>query len=343
MKIIVDAFGGDNAPLEILKGCAQAHAEYGAELILTGDETIIARVAKENDISLEGCEIVHAPDVISMEDDPSDIRKSKSESSMAVGLKLLAQGRGDAFVSAGSTGALVVGATMFVKRIKGIKRAALAPVMPSNSGCYMLIDSGANVECRPEMLQQFGVMGSTYMNRVIGVKNPRVGLINVGMEDSKGGPLQHEAFALLKKSPVNFIGNVEARDVPDNACDVAVCDGFTGNVVLKLTEGVSSVLMGNIKAIFKKNFMTKIAAMMLMGGIKELKKKMDYNEYGGAPLLGIAKPVFKAHGSSKATALKNAIRMSMDFAKNNVIGEIESRLEDIKTEEEVETRVEGQE
>lgn len=343
MKIIVDAFGGDNAPLEILKGCAQAHAEYGVELIVTGDEEIIKKVAKDNGISLDGCEIVHAPDVISMEDDPTDMRKSKSGCSMAVGLKLLAEGRGDAFVSAGSTGALVVGATMFVKRIKGIKRAALAPVMPNNSGFYMLIDSGANVECRPEMLQQFGVMGSTYMNRVMNVKNPRVGLVNVGTEDSKGGELQHEAFALLKKSPVNFIGNVEARDIPDNACDVAVCDGFTGNVVLKLTEGVASMLMGNLKAIFKKNMVSKIAAMMIMKGFRELKHKMDYNEYGGAPLLGIAKPVFKAHGSSKATALKNAIRLSMDFAANNVISEIESRLEDIKTEEEVEIRKEGQE
>ena len=247
MKIIVDAFGGDNAPLEILKGCQMAVEELDIDILLTGSEKIIRQVAAENNISLNRMEIAEAPDVMTMDDSPKSIMKEKSGCSLAEGLRRLAAGDGDAFVSSGNSGALVFGANMIVKRIKGVKRVAFAPVMPKDDGFFMLIDGGANVECRPEMLQQFGMMGAAYMEHVMGVKNPRVALANVGTEDHKGGELQLEAFQLLKNTPVNFIGNIEARDIPIDAGDVIVCDGFTGNVILKLYEGVALTLMKKIK------------------------------------------------------------------------------------------------
>ena len=334
MKIIVDAFGGDNAPLEIIKGCAEATKELDIDILLTGDEQEIRRVAKENEISLDRITIADAPDVITMEDSAGDIMKSKSNSSMAVGLKKLAAGEGDAFLSAGNSGALVVGATMIVKRIKGVKRVAFAPVMPKDKGFFMLIDSGANVDCKPEMLRQFGVMASIYVEKVMGVKNPRVGLANVGVEDHKGGELQHAAFALLKDSPINFIGNIEARDIPFDAADVVVADGFTGNCILKLYEGVAMVMMGKIKKIFKKSVKNTIAASLIMKDLKGLKKEMDYNEYGGAPIMGAAKPVFKAHGSSKAKTIKSALRLTKAYVEGNVVKEIADSIQALKGDSE---------
>lgn len=332
MKIIVDAFGGDNAPLEIIKGCAEATKELDIDIMLTGSEAEIRRVAQENQISLDRIEIADAPDVITMEDAAGDIMKAKSNSSMAVGLKKLAAGEGDAFLSAGNSGALVVGATMIVKRIKGVKRVAFAPVMPKDKGFFMLIDSGANVDCKPEMLRQFGVMASIYVEKVMGVKNPRVGLANVGVEDHKGGELQHAAFALLKDSPVNFIGNIEARDIPYDAADVIVADGFTGNCILKLYEGVAMLMMGKIKEIFKKSAKNMIAASLIMKDLKGLKKEMDYNEYGGAPIMGAAKPVFKAHGSSKAKTIKSALRLTKAYVEGNVVQEIADSIQALKGE-----------
>lgn len=323
MRVIVDAFGGDNAPLEIIKGAALAVAEYGYTVVLTGSEAEIRRVAAENAISLDGMEIVDAPDVISMEDEPRSILKDHKNCSMAEGLRLLASGGGDAFVTAGSTGALIMGATFFVKRIKGVSRAALAPLMPSDRGAFMLVDSGANVECRPEMLLQFAQMGSIYMTNVLGGGKPAtVGLVNVGTEDCKGGDLQHEAFKLLKDSGLNFVGNIEARQIPFGAADVVVADGFTGNVILKLMEGVADVFMGNIKQVFLANLKTKLAALAVKPQLRAFKKKMDTSEYGGAPLLGVAKPVIKTHGNSKAAAVKNAIRVAADFSKAGVIEQI---------------------
>lgn len=322
MKIIVDAMGGDNAPLEIIKGVSIAVQEYNAEAVLVGKEDIIKKLANENNISLDKINIVNADNVITMEDNPRDVVKEKSDSSMAIGLKMLADGEGDAFMSAGNSGALVVGATLIVKRLKSIKRPAFAPVMPKETGMFMLIDSGANIECRPEMLEQFAVMGSIYMSEVMGVKNPRVGLANVGTEDHKGGDLQHDTFALLKESNLNFIGNIEARDIPFDACEVVVCDGFTGNIILKTYEGVAMALMNKIKGVFKKNLKTKIAASMVLSDMKELKKSIDYNEYGGAPVLGCAKPVFKVHGSAKANTVKNAFRLTMQYVEGDVIGKI---------------------
>ncbi len=330
MKIIVDAFGGDNAPLEIIRGAVDAYHEYGVEIILTGREDVIRSVSAENGISLDNITIVHADSVISNDEAGSDIIKKKSDSSMAVGLKLLSDGGGDAFVSAGNSGALCVGATLIVKRIKGIKRPGFAPVMPNINGYFMLLDSGANVECKPQMLQQFGIMGSVYMNKVMGVSNPRVGLANVGTEEHKGDELRHEAYALLKDSPVNFIGNVEGRDIPLDGCDVVVCDGFTGNMILKTYEGTAMALMKRIKGVFTKSLKTKLAAAIVMPEMKELKKSVDYNEVGGAPILGCAKPVFKAHGSANAKTIKNAIRVTKEYVENDVIASISAALSELK-------------
>ena len=323
MKIIVDAFGGDNAPLEILKGCELAVAEYDVDILLSGKSDIIKKCAADNGISLNRMEFVEADEVISMDDSPESVIKTKKNSSMAVGMKCLAEGKGDAFISAGSTGAVLMGGTFIVKRIKGIKRAALAPILPSepSRAGVMLIDSGANVECRPEMLLQFGIMGYYYM-KSCGIDNPRVGLLNVGTEDEKGGELQNQAFELLKNSQINFIGNVEARDVLRGACDVLVCDGFSGNVLLKSCEGTVVVVMDNLKEIFSKNIFTKMCYLILKPGLRKFKKKLDYTERGGAPLMGVTKPVIKAHGNSKAKAFKNAIGQAVKFVDGGSIDNI---------------------
>ena len=331
MKIIIDAFGGDNAPLEILKGCALCADKYdGVKLVLVGNKEIMEKVAAENDISLEPFEIYDAPDVIGMEEESGEIMKSKKNSSMAVGLQLLADGKGDAFLSAGNSGALVMGATFTVKRIKGIKRAAFAPVMPTSKGPVLLIDSGANIEVRPEMLHQFGIMGSIYMENVLGVRSPRVALANVGTEDHKGGELQHEAFRLLKSSDINFIGNMEARDIPAGATDVIVADGFTGNVIIKMYEGVAKELFGKIKGVFLKNFKTKLAALLLKKELYELKQYFDYNQYGAAPVMGVSKPVLKTHGSAKSDAIVTAVKSVIDCVENDVTGKITEKIAQMK-------------
>ncbi|MFA9381054.1 MAG: phosphate acyltransferase PlsX [Acetanaerobacterium sp.] len=330
MKVIVDGFGGDNAPAEVLRGSALAVKEYGVSVIITGDAEKLKVSAQENGISLDGIEFAQAAQVITMEDEPTDVLKAKSDCSMAVGLKLLKTGEGDAFVSAGNTGALVVGSSTLAGRIKGIKRAALAPMLPTTKNPYMLMDSGANLDCRPEMLVQFGIMGSVYMNRIMGIPSPRVGVVNVGTEPTKGTELEIEANRLFSHAPVNCIGNVEARELPLGGCDVAVTDGFTGNVILKLTEGLAKGFSGSLKDMLLKNIGTKLAALALKGGIAEFRKSMDYTEYGGAPLMGIARPVIKAHGSSDAKAFKNAIRQAKLFCEQDVIGEIEAALLELK-------------
>ncbi len=338
MKIIVDAFGGDNAPLEVIKGSAMAVEQLGVEIILTGDENKIKAAAAENNISLDGISIMHTESVIDIHEEPTSIIKERSDCSMAIGLKALADGEGDAFVSAGSTGALVVGATFIAKRIKGIKRAALAPVMPTDKGYMMLVDAGANVDCRPEMLVQFGIMGSCYMQRVLGVKSPKVGLINVGAEDTKGREMDIEAYKMLKEAPVNFYGNLEARDIPLGECEVVVSDGFTGNVALKLYEGMGSYFSHTLKDMLMGSFGGKLAALLIMKKIKAFKKKMDYSETGGAVLMGISKPVIKAHGSSNAKAFYNAIRQAKNCVDGDIIGEITKSLELLKKQETVETK-----
>lgn len=326
MKIIVDAFGGDNAPLEIIKGAMDAKSEYNIDIVLVGSAEIIKKVAKDNAIDLGDTQIVDAPDVISMEEKPGEIIKSKSESSMAVGMKLLANGHGDAFVSAGNSGAICVGATLIVKRIKGIKRAGFAPIIPKSQGCFMLIDCGANLDARPEMLLQYGLMGSIYMEKVMGISNPRVGLANVGTEEHKGGELQQQAYHLLQNSNLNFVGNVEGRDIPLDGCDVLVCDGFTGNLILKTYEGVAIALMKKVKGVLTKNLKNKLAASMIYSDLKSMQKEFDYNEYGGAPIMGCSKPVFKAHGSSNAVTFKSALRLTIQYVEANVVETISSSL-----------------
>ena len=324
MKVIIDMYGGDNAPKAPILGAAMAAKELGVDIVAVGNEAEMRKICEENDIS--GFEFIDAPMVMPVCAEPTEVMKSYKESSLAVGLRALADGRGDAFVSAGSTGAIVVGATLIVKRIKGIKRAALASVIPGLDRSYMLLDLGANVECRPEMLCQFASMGSIYMNKVEGVPNPEVGLINIGAEESKGGELQKEAYQLMKSASFNFIGNIEPRDLPKGVCDVAVADGWTGNVVLKLTEGLSSAFGKKLKGIMLRNFFTKLGALTMKKGVAEFKKSMDYTERGGAPLLGIAKPVIKAHGSSDPKAFMNAIRQAKTFYEQDVIGTISAAV-----------------
>jgi glycerol-3-phosphate acyltransferase PlsX len=332
MKIIMDAFGGDHAPLAVLRGAAQAVARFGKNILLVGDEARLRELAAAHQIPLNGLDFCNTPLAMPVEADAARILRDYRESSMAVGLKMLADGEGDAFISAGSTAALVMGGTMIVKRIKGIKRPAIATAIPNGAGHYLLIDSGANSECRPEMLLQFGLMGSVYMSRLMSVDSPRVAVINIGTEENKGNELQVEANRLLRAAPVNFVGNIEARDIPLGGCDVAVCDGFTGNVILKLSEGLAKMFTNELKSMFKRNALTKAAALAMSGGFREFKNKLDYSEHGGAMLLGLARPVIKAHGSSDARAFENAVRQAIGCCQARVIPEIEAGVAALRAE-----------
>lgn len=327
MRVILDAMGGDNAPAEILKGAAQAVAELKVQVAAVGRLDAMQAAAKENGIDLTGIDLVAAGDTIEMCDDPTKAIRNKKDSSMVVGLRALAHGEGDAFVSAGSTGALLVGATLIAKRMHGVKRAALATVIPGRDNAYLLLDSGANVECPPEMLDCFATMGSVYAEKVLSRPTPTVALVNNGAEESKGTPIYVEAHRMMKNNPaIHFVGNIEPRDVPNGAVDVVVCDGFTGNVILKLTEGLAKFFNGELKKIFLKNTGTKLAALTLKSGVSEFKKKLDADEYGGAPLLGISKIVIKAHGSSNAKAIKNAIRQAKVCYDNGMIETIAANM-----------------
>lgn len=332
MNIIIDAMGGDLAPLAPLQGAARAVQELGVTVTAVGHKEKMAVAIREGSISMEGITLVHAADVIEMDEDATDIMKKKPDSSMAVACRLLAEGQGDALVSAGATGALLVGATLIVKRIKGIKRAAIGTVLPGSEKPWLLIDCGANVECRPEMLVQFAAMGTAYQEKVMGVHSPTVGLANNGTEETKGTDLQIAAYGLLQKSGLNFMGNIEARDIPSGQADVVVCDGFTGNIILKLVEGVAKMFSGMIKDMFYANLKTKLAGAAMKGDLAIFKKKFDYKEYGGAPLLGIKSPVIKAHGSSDATAIMNAVRQAKTCAENDVSGSIEAWIAGQKEE-----------
>ena len=319
MRIILDAMGGDNAPQAPVIGALQAAKDFGTQIILVGKGEEILSVMRSqgyNDLP-EGIEIAHADEVVDMHDDPANVIRKKKNSSMVIGLKMLSDGLGDAFVSAGSTGALLTGATLLVKRVKGIRRAAMGPTMPNKAGGKtVILDCGANAECTPEFLLQFGLVGSIYAQKCLGVENPRIGLLNIGTEDTKGTPLQKEAYALLKaagdKGIINFVGNTEARDVPLGAVDVIVCDGFAGNVLLKSIEGTAMFMGSLISKMFKKSILSKLAAALVMKDIKAFKKMLDYREIGGTPFLGIRKPVIKAHGSSDALAFRNAVRQAME-------------------------------
>ena len=328
MRIIVDAMGGDNAPQATVRGALQAIKELGAEVILVGrGEEILETLHADGIAELPaGLEITHADQVVEMCDNPATAFKEKKDSSLTVGLNLLKEGVGDAFVSAGSPGALLSAATLLVKRVKGIRRAALAPVVPTGKGGAVLIDCGATAECTPEFLLQFAFMGSYYAERVLGRPEPKVGLLNIGAEPSKGTELQQEAYQLLKKAGeegrINFTGNVEAREAVEGAVDVIVSDGYSGNIFLKTMEGAGLFLGREIKKMFLKSLKTKIAAVLVKDELKEFKKLMSADEVGGTALIGISKPVVKAHGSSDAYAIRNAIRQAMDFSKSGIIEDI---------------------
>ena len=340
MKIIIDAMGGDLAPEAPVLGALQGAKDFGVQITLVGRGEEILQVMKKNGISdlPEVVEIANADDVVDMHDDPATVLHKRKNSSMVVGLRMLAEGQGDAFISAGSTGALLTGATLLVKRVKGIRRAAMGPAMPNKAGGKtVILDCGANAECTPEFLLQFGLVGSLYAKKCLGIENPRVGLLNIGTEDSKGTPLQKEAYALLQEAGsrgvLNFTGNVEARDVPMGAVDVVVCDGFSGNVLLKAIEGTAAFMGSLVSRMFKKNAMTKVAALLCSSGIKHLKKLLDYREIGGTQFLGIRKPVIKAHGSSDAKAFRNAVGQAMDAARQDFSQELEAGLRILQAKE----------
>ncbi|WP_367926163.1 phosphate acyltransferase PlsX [uncultured Ruthenibacterium sp.] len=327
MTIIIDAMGGDNAPVEILKGAAQAVREYGVSIIAVGNAQKIEKAVRDNNLDLSDITVVNATEEISMCDEPTAAIRHKKDSSMVVGLRMLAEGKGDAFVSAGSTGALLAGATLIVKRLKGVKRPAIGTVIPGANHPFLLLDSGANVECRPEMLDAFATMGSVYMEKVLGVRDPKVALVNNGAEETKGTPNYVAAHALLKENKnIHFAGNVEPKDIPQGDVDVVVCDGFTGNVILKLTEGLAKMLVGQIKGVFLKNIWTKLAFLAVKSGMKDFKKKLDADEYGGALMMGVQHPVIKAHGSSNAKAFKNAIRQAKACVEGNVVRTMADKL-----------------
>ena len=340
MKIIIDAMGGDNAPLEIVKGALQGHKRFGADIVLTGDtETILRAVEACGEKTLpQGVEIAHADEVVEMCDDPATVFRKKKNSSMALGLNMVREGKGDAFVSAGSTGALLTGATLLVKRVRGIRRAAMAPTIPTTTGKAVLIDCGANAECTPEYLVQFAYLGSFYASRVLGIEQPRVGLLNIGTEDSKGTELQRETLRWLREAGeaghLNFIGNIEAKEAIKGGCDVIVTDGFSGNVMLKTMEGVGSMAGSAIKGIFKKNLLTKLAALVVMPGLNDFKAMMDPNKVGGTAFVGISRPVIKAHGSSNAEAIENAIGQAIHFAESGIIADIEENIDLMKIDRE---------
>lgn len=341
MKIILDAMGGDNAPKAPVLGAFAAAKAMGVEITLVGRGEEILEVMRNAgmDNLPNGVDIANAEDVVDMHDDPATVIRKRKNSSMVVGLKMLADGQGDAFVSAGSTGALLTGATLLVRRVKGIRRAAMAPAIPNKKGGKTIIcDCGANAECTAEFLLQFGLMGSALAKSELGIANPKVGLLNIGTEDSKGTPLQKEAYALLteanNKGLLQFVGNVEARDVPLGAVDVVVCDGFAGNVLLKSIEGTAMFMGSLLKKMFKKNVCSKMGYLLCKPGLQEMLKLLDYHEIGGTQFLGIKKPVIKAHGNSDVLAFQNAIAQAVKASGNDINAQLEAALAQLSEGEE---------
>lgn len=341
MKIILDAMGGDNAPQAPVLGAIAAAKEFGSQITLVGRGAELLDVLRQAGIENlpEGVEIANAEDVVDMHDDPAAAVRKRKDSSMMVGLRMLAEGQGDAFVSAGSTGALLSGATLIVKRVKGVRRAAMGPAMPNKAGGHtVILDCGANAECTPEFLLQFGLIGSLHAKKTFGIENPRVGLLNIGTEDTKGTSLQKEAYALLKsaseKGLINFVGNVEARDVPLGAVDVVVCDGFSGNVLLKSIEGTAMFMGSLMKKMFLRNLATRLGYLLCRPGVKNISKLLDYREIGGTEFLGIRKPVIKAHGASDALAFRNAIRQAEQAASSSIAEELARTLANLSQEAE---------
>lgn len=334
MNIIIDAMGGDLAPMEPVKGALRAHKELGCNVTLVGSEEEIRKVLAAEKVRKlpDGVSIVNTTQVVNICDDPARVCLRKKASSMSVGLRMLREGKGDAFISAGSTGALLSGATLLVKRIPGIKRAAVAPVVPTGAGSAVLIDAGANAECTPEYMLQFAFMGSFYAKNVLGRPNPRVGLVNIGAEPSKGSELYKEVYALLKEAGdagrLNFVGNVEPTSLAsEDAVDVIVADGFTGNIVLKTMEGTANFIVHGLKSLFTTNTKTKMAYLMIKSNMGAFKKLLDSRETGGTAFLGVQSPVIKAHGNSDAFAFFNAFRQAIKFVEADVEQEIKDNMD----------------
>ncbi len=326
MKIIIDCMSGDRAPLEMLKGVCDARRELGGNYMLAGNRPVLEGLATEHGLDLSGMEFLHTEGIITMDDDAMAAVKEKKDSSMGLGLRALTAGEGDAFVSCGNTGALFAGATLTVRRIKGVHRAAIAALLPFNPP-VLLLDAGANVTVQPDFLPQFATMGAAYMRSVMGIEAPRVGLLNNGAEEHKGTPLQQEAYKLLTETPtIHFVGNVEGSTVMCDTCDVLVTDGFTGNIMLKSMEGIGKLIMKRMKDVFYASTMTKLAALTVKKPLGAMKKDFDVSEHGGSPILGLRKPVIKAHGSSDAKAVKNAIRQAIRFAESTAIADMEAQL-----------------
>ena len=328
MILAIDGMGGDHAPQSTVQGAVEAAKEYGVTVLITGDQEILSKELSQYEYDKDKIEIIHCSEKIENEDPPVKAIRRKKDSSMVVALNLVKEGRAEAVISAGNTGALLAGGLFILGRIKGIDRPALAPVFPHENGASVLIDGCANTECKGKNLLQFGVMGSLYSEHILGVTNPKVSLVNVGAEKGKGNELTKEAYDLLEESALNFTGNMEARDLPRGKTDVIVCDGFTGNIILKLTEGVFMTVFDLLKEKFTKSFMTKIAAGILRPGLRQIKKDYDYTEHGGAPFLGVQGVLIKAHGSSNGKAVKNALRQGKRFAENNIVEKISDEIQE---------------
>lgn len=331
MKMILDGMGGDNAPAAVVEGAVLAAKEMDHEIHIIGQEELIREELKKYDYNEEQIFVIDAREVISNEEAPVRAVRSKKDSSIVRGLNMVKNGEGDIFISAGSTGALLAGGLFILGRIQGIDRPALASIYPIVGGIpSLLVDAGANSECKPNNLLEFGIMGNIYMEKVLGRENPRVGLVNIGAEAAKGSTLTKASYDLLEHSDMNFIGNVEAREVPKGVCDVIVADGFTGNVILKLTEGLAWNILQNIKKKFTDGVKAKLGAALLLDKMGELKKEFDYSEYGGAPILGVKGPIVKMHGSSNANAVKNTILKGIPYVTENVVGIIQNSVLEIE-------------
>ena len=332
MNILVDAMGSDHGPSAIVEGCVRAIKEaQGFDIKLIGDSVEIKKIMKETGFSSDRLSVVHADEVITMEDSFKAVR-TKKNSSMSIGLNMLKEKQGDVFLSAGNTGALLTGATVILHRIKGVDRPALAAVMPSQKGCVCLIDCGANTVCKPINLLQFGIMGSIYMQEVFDVVNPKVGIINNGTEEHKGTDLVKESRKLLEQASINFMGNIEGRDIAGGEIDVAVCDGFVGNILLKFYEGAGSFIKDSLKGIFTSNIVAKVSTVFLYNNLKKFTKQLDYTEHGGAPLLGVNGKVMKTHGSANAKAVKNAVLKAAKFGESTVLEQISNEFYNMEVE-----------
>lgn len=324
--IAIDAMGGDYAPAEIVKGVASAVNKHDITILLVGDSDKINNEISQYNYKKENIQIIHADEVITGSDTPTEAIRNKKNSSMVVGLNLLKKGDAQGFISAGNTGALLIGATIIVGRIKGIERPAIGTVLPNKKNFTFLLDSGANADVKPSYLAQFAIMGSLYSENILNVKNPKVGLVNIGSEKGKGSELYKQSYKLFEEADINFIGNIEGNSIPLGAIDVAVCDGFVGNIILKNSEGLASALLSIIKTELTTGLKNKIAAALLKKAFINIKNKFDPSEYGGAPLLGLKSLVVKAHGNSNARAIENAIKQCVLFTENDIIGKIESKL-----------------